>query len=48
MTSSPVQNARIEAQSLVAFLAGIWSCRGPDKLPSVWSPSYVRKTPNPL
>ena len=35
MTSSPGKRARIVAQSLVVFQAGIWSCRGLDRLPSV-------------
>ena len=35
MTSSPGQWAEIVAQSFVVFQAGIWSCRGLDRLPSV-------------
>jgi len=45
MTSAPPQRAKILAQILVVFSAGIWSFRGQDRLPCVSGAQIRAKRP---
>ena len=45
VTSSPGQWAEIVAQTLVVFLAGIWSCRGLDRLPGLSGAKVIVERP---